>query len=1538
MRRRFLLSLALLTLLPSVAQEQRPYFSLSSGKTWAPGEAPSIQMWANNVSGLEFRVYRVNDPIKFFQKLENVHRFGEGEAPATKGEPTWIERFHSFKGRWRTRVRDAFREQFSADSRQTIRTWSARREQQPLPNVAQYATGVPLLNPRQVVAVWKQPISTKRRWESQVVPINVTEKGLYLVEAVHSDLRAYTVVLITDLAVITKSAPGVILAYAANRQSGEPVRDCPLYVWSKKQEVARPTTNQDGLAETRLQDPDPGETLVLARKGDDFAISNLYAWNLGQDPGHFSTGYVYTDRPIYRPGHTVYWKGIQRKQTASGYQLPAGRQARVEINDPEGNTVFRKDVTFSAMGTVSGEFAVPREAALGYYSLQIFQGEFPQAAGFQVEEYKKPEYEVRVTAEKARVLQGEEIAASISARYFFGEPVKGAKVTYVVHRQRYWFPLYAEDPEDGGAEGDDNYYGEREQILEQQGQLDENGKLTVRIPTVVSEKNQDMRYRVEARVTDASNREISGAAGVIATHGSFLVHVQPVQYVYSQGEKAVFQIETRNYDGNPVQAQVKVTLRREQWRERTRSETGSAETRTDANGQATVSFSVTEGGSYSALAVAHTPEGRDVQDSAWLWVTAPGGAWWTGGSQQRITLVPDKKTYKPGDVAKVLVVNGVAGARVLITAEGQQLYTRQVLKADGAAITVNVPIRPEYAPNFYVSAVFVKDNQVFQGTKKVTVPAAAKALQLEVEPSKKEYKPGEAAVYRVTAKDPQGQAVPGAEISLGVVDEAIYAIRPDAAGDIFKAFYGTAPNRVNTQSSLSYYFQGEAGKRTMPLAQFRRASLAQLKPETLIRPKVRKAFPDTIYWTPALITDAAGKAEARFQFPDSLTTWRATARGITRDTMAGAAINKTIVRKNLMLRLSTPRFLTKGDDVTISVLVHNYLKNDKTARVSLEVEGVEMLEGATRDVPVAAGADVKLDWRLRAYSIGEAKLTGKALTDEESDAMEITLPVKPFGVRLSMAKNGSVDAPSGEAAADLAFPTEIDPASRTLEVSLSPSIAGTIFGALEYLTSFPYGCTEQTMSSFLPNVIVSQTLKELNIPAKVDAADLLKKTRAGLDRLYDFQHEDGGWGWWHDDPSHPFMSAYVVSGIAQAKAAGYPVRDEVLERGRTWLKQQLEPKVELHPDLRAYVAYAIGASGAVDAKGLDLAWSKRGDMTSYGTALIGHAFAAAGDSRLAETLSLVESKAKSDEQDAFWPVDQDHLMGFHGDTTTEATAFALKLLVRHKAASPLIAKAAHWLASHRDEGYYWRSTKQTAMVVYGLTDYLRASGELQPNFAITVSLNGKQVLTRRFTAQDALKPDSAPLRFPSAELAPGGNRVRITKTGEGRLYWSARGDYYSTEAKLARTGSVALNISREYFRLVPEQQGEKIVHRLEPLGGTVSLAPGDVLAVRLQLSGGDWSYLLIEDPIPAGTESIEKDDLYTLKERPAWWQWIYSRREFRDDRVALFQNYFTRRGLDQFHLLKVVNPGKFRVNPARVQPMYQPQYLATTESREVEVR
>ena len=192
------------------------------------------------------------------------------------------------------------------------------------------------------------------------------------------------------------------------------------------------------------------------------------------------------------------------------------------------------------------------------------------------------------------------------------------------------------------------------------------------------------------------------------------------------------------------------------------------------------------------------------------------------------------------------------------------------------------------------------------------------------------------------------------------------------------------------------------------------------------------------------------------------------------------------------------------------------------------------------------------------------------------------------------------------------------------------------------------------------------------------------------------------------------------------------------------------------------------------------------------------------------------------------------------------------------------------------------------------------------------------------------------MRLPAAGLPAGKSAVRVSKTGRGTLYWSARATYVSSEKRLEKSGSVSLNLLRDYYRLVPEQKGETIVHRLVPLEG--ELHPGDLLVGRLTLSGGRWRYLMIEDPIPAGTEFVKRDDLYEIADRPPWWTTYWTRREQRDDRAAFFETYFDGRQTQYLYLLKVVNPGLFKVGPARVSPMYQPQYFATSEAREVTIR
>jgi hypothetical protein len=258
--------------------------------------------------------------------------------------------------------------------------------------------------------------------------------------------------------------------------------------------------------------------------------------------------------------------------------------------------------------------------------------------------------------------------------------------------------------------------------------------------------------------------------------------------------------------------------------------------------------------------------------------------------------------------------------------------------------------------------------------------------------------------------------------------------------------------------------------------------------------------------------------------------------------------------------------------------------------------------------------------------------------------------------------------------------------------------------------------------------------------------------------------------------------------------------------------------------------------------------------------------------------------------------------------------------------------------NHRNEGYWWNSTKQTAMVIYGLSDYLKASHELTPNLTATVEVNGQAVLTQkidRLTGPNGVEAGPE-IALDEAKLQPGGNHIRVSATGQGRLYYSARTEAYSTAGRFQKTGTVSLNLLRDYFRLVQTRQGDQIVYDTVPLAGPAAV--GDILAVRLTVTGSEWRYLMIEDPIPSGTEFIERDSVYQLRNRPPWWEYWFTRRELHDDRLAIFQTYFAEGQRDYFYLLKVVNPGAFQVSPARVSPMYQPGVMSTSESRRLEVK
>ena len=593
-----------------------------------------------------------------------------------------------------------------------------------------------------------------------------------------------------------------------------------------------------------------------------------------------------------------------------------------------------------------------------------------------------------------------------------------------------------------------------------------------------------------------------------------------------------------------------------------------------------------------------------------------------------------------------------------------------------------------------MDAFFLKDNTLYQATKTLKVPPVQQQLQVEITPAKDLFQPQQSATYDVVTNDFAGKPV-SADLSFGVVDEAIYSLYPDSSGDMVNSLYPQRYVNAEVDSSLDYYFSGEAGTKSPMLAMRNaryRPQLAQVKPGNEAKPRVRKAFPDTAFWAPHVHTDASGHAKVTLTFPDSLTTWRATVRAVTPDSKAGSAISRVLVRKNVLVRMGTPRFLLKGDEITIPVIVHNYLDTAKQATVSLKVAGLDIVAGSQQGVTIASKGEATVLWRLRASQVGTADLTASAITDAESDALELTFPVEPAGVAKTLAQSGVLAQNTDKATSNIAYPTNTDAAAHALHVEVSSSIAGSLFSALDYLTSYPYGCTEQTMSSYLPDVIVAETLKQFKVPGRVDEADLRAKMQAGLARLQDYQHDDGGWGWWKEDESRVYMTAYVVSGIGMGTKY-MPLlfeQQQMLNKGKEYLTSQLAQHPRMRPELRAAVVYALAEAGETGlANALDQQWSRRNDLEPEALAMTGLAMQQVQDARVADVAKLLASKAVHQGDLVSWKGSYVPLLDADYTNDAEATAYAVRLLARIDPNNPLLGGAAQWLMLARNGGEWW---------------------------------------------------------------------------------------------------------------------------------------------------------------------------------------------------------------------------------------------------------
>ena len=373
---------------------------------------------------------------------------------------------------------------------------------------------------------------------------------------------------------------------------------------------------------------------------------------------------------------------------------------------------------------------------------------------------------------------------------------------------------------------------------------------------------------------------------------------------------------------------------------------------------------------------------------------------------------------------------------------------------------------------------------------------------------------------------------------------------------------------------------------------------------------VRKKFADTAYWSSSVTPDKDGMAEIELDMPENLTTWKIKVWGMANGTKVGEGSTEVITSKDLIIRLQSPRFFVEKDEVTLSAIVHNYLESKKEAKVSLKLIGscLELLDKdtLTQTATIEKGGEVRINWRVKALKEGEATIQMAAITDEESDAMEMKFPVLVHGMMKQIPFTGSISAKSADDKAISKFIMDV-PNERRIEESMfevrySPTLAGAMVDALPYLVSYPYGCTEQTLNRFVPTVVTRQVLKDMGLNLKdikekrsnlnaqeigddAERAAQWKKRAIiigynpdgsprytdnpvfdeelvddmiseGIKRLGSMQNSDGGWGWFSGwgEYSYPHTTATVVHGLQTAQKYGAKVPKDMIDSGIKWLQ------------------------------------------------------------------------------------------------------------------------------------------------------------------------------------------------------------------------------------------------------------------------------------------------------------------------------------------------------------------------------------------------
>lgn len=1434
-----------------------------------PGEPAALECVGPVPVGLRLRLHRVKEPATFLDNLlaQSDLRF---EVDALRGPRDPLDALREaflWGGRraFATVHRTATRGLRDTARQSETLGWPRTDEREP-----RAGSALPLEGRQDLDFVTELiPESPQDRPNAILLPAQPT--GLYLLEVLANDEVAYVPWLVTDLALLAEQDGQRLRLSILSARDGSPVQGAEGRLLGP--DGVRSLTF-DGQGQVTL-DAGPGlKRLAWARKGEAFAV--LASEGVGAAVPRQRI-YAYTERPLYRPGQEVFVKAVVRTVTNGENTVPSNVKALpFRVVDPEDTEVAKGEAMLLNADTASfgARIQLPNAGRLGLYRI-VFQGpEGPAQAEFKVEQFVKPSFQVTVDSDLKKVGVGDALRFSVKANYFYGAAVVGGQAEWLLYQVRpslaWWDVEAAPAP-----------------VLKESGtlELDERGQATV----TGLKATEEGLWRLVVRVTDASGQRNAGQAQVRCAKGDLVVFLSPDRELVAPGEP--FKVTTRvldleGHEVNDVPVTIKACAIRftQRGQEQVTDPTWGwsyqhrpGEVYSQGQGP-TATLTLPKSGLFLLHAEAKDRSGRVIEALRPINVAA---------DHTPLPAVPDLKAladrreYRVGDTAKILVRLPKPNLTLRWSLEGERLGERHLRKVPGTSAVVEVPLREAHQPNVWAVFEIVHDGHRQMVEVPLRVPKVDKRLQVEVHPDRDRYEPGGPMRVAVSVKDHQGRPV-RADLSLGVVDEAIYALSPELHPDPFRFFHPVRRHLVMRSGSTDWSFF-DLLRATRDVSTLKKTAKGEFKADD---EKIRKNFKDTAHWVPFVAVGPDGQASVDLTLPDNLTAWRATALAVTSDTRVGVGRASRPASKPLQVSLTVPRTLTKGDTSRVIALVRNLSGRPLDGRVRIEVQNGR-LEGPAEGT-------------FRLGDQGQHRFAVSLVTDQPG-TLVVTARVEGGGLKDGEQQRVPVFEPLVAASVSGALVMEGQP--RSLDIPAPPRAQGPVtvvftpVGQLEqlllpslpYLIQYPYGCVEQTLSSFLPNVLLADLVKRRMAP-EIEwkrLTNLDHNIRDGVFRVYGYQLPNGGWGWWNPKDfgpeCSPHTTGYALQGLATMKRLGYAVDEGVYRRGREAALRLFEERARTADEGHT----RTWEDPAADAAFLLLSLARTGEPvqglldSSLEKALTGrwkggHVLAflaqAAAESRHPRTSAAIAALEKAAVQQgglAWWQGPPEIGTTYHGGDLVP-TAAALKALALAQPKSPLLASGEAFLAS-RHLGWGWSSTWATAQILE-LVPYLARTRSLAweaPDLKVAVeggpSFDFKTLKLDPYRPwkHRELRPGSVPLPSPVA--------LKAQVQGRGLLLWTY-GYQVPGGGHEERTTSGAgtrLNLKRNLWKLrSPLQTGNARQGWIrQPWTGTLAVGEEAWMELELQ-SERPASYAILEVPIPAGLEPIVKLEGFVLEGKP----------------------------------------------------------------------